>query len=72
MLRAQLATYEDEVYDSWTLGIDKTILDKLDQPLLVRDPKDKTIKVNFAPGILATHLSCIYIKDNLALGPSQS
>ena len=63
VLRAQLATYEDEVYDSWTLRIDKTILDKLDQPLLVRDPKDKTIKVNFAPGILATLKEVKHVKN---------
>lgn len=44
-------SYETEVYSEWTQGVDEVAKANLDKPLLVRDPNNLQISVNFDPKV---------------------
>lgn len=50
-LTAQIASYEEEVFNSWISEVEEKKLDGLERPLLERN-KDKTLKVNFGKDTL--------------------
>ena len=50
-LTAQIASYEEEVFNSWISEVEEKKLDGLERPLLQRN-KDKTLKVNFGKDTL--------------------
>ena len=45
---AQLATFEDEVFNAWNLSISKKIIQSLNRSLLCRDQDGGTLRVNFS------------------------
>ena len=49
-----LAAYEEDVYTSWVTQAEKKTLEGLDRPLLERNVKDGTLKVNFGRDTLAS------------------
>ena len=44
---ALLDSYDEEVFKNWTLSAEKKTLEGLNRPLIIRDEKDGTLKVNF-------------------------
>ena len=48
-----LFSYEKEVFEDWTKGVDVVAKANLDKPLIVRDPHNLQITVNFDPKVCA-------------------
>ena len=61
-LSALLAGYEDDVFKAWAVQTEKKTLEGLDRPLLIRNPKDGTLKVNFGRDTLASLKEVKYLK----------
>ena len=61
-LSALLAGYEDDVFKAWVMQTEKKTLEGLDRPLLLRLPKDGTLKVNFGRDTLASLKEVKYLK----------
>ena len=45
------SSFEKEVYDEWTAGVDEACSFNLQQPLLTRNKETKLIAVNFDPQV---------------------
>ena len=61
-LSALLVGYEDDVFKAWVVQTEKKTLEGLDRPLLIRNPKDGTLKVNFGRDTLASLKEVKYLK----------
>lgn len=48
-----LHSYQEEVFRNWTLSADKKTSEGLNRPLLVREPGQGTLKVNFGTDLLS-------------------
>ena len=48
-----LQNYEEDVFKSWVVQTEKRTVEGLDRPLLIRNPKERTLKVNFSRETLA-------------------
>ena len=52
-LSTKLSAYEDDVFKQWTELAEKTSLDGLERPLLVRSANKGTLRVNFGGDTMA-------------------
>lgn len=48
--------FEGEVYSEWTQSVDEVAKGNLEKPLLVRDPSNMLITVNFDPKVMVCNI----------------
>ena len=49
-----LTSYEEKVFENWTKSVENLTTENLERPLLLRDPSDGTLKVNFGDHLIST------------------
>ena len=63
-LSANLSAYEDEVFKQWAVLAEKTSLDGLERPLLVRSANKGTMRVNFGRDTMAILVEVKHIQKD--------
>ena len=59
-----LLRYEDMVYNNWALAAEQRTATSLNRPLVVRDPKIGTLKVNFGKETLFILMETRHLKKD--------
>ena len=49
-----ITSYEERVFENWSKNVENLATENLEQPLLVRDQEDGTLKVNFGNDLMST------------------